>query len=132
ALPPIRRLRLRAAGLSQCGKSARLPLDPAPARHGLSRVHRLPVPDRGRGGRHMIAVVTGASAGIGRATAREFAAHGWDVAVLARDRARLETAAAEIRNRGVRALPIVTDVADFAAVEPLPFASNKNSVRSMS
>jgi len=65
----------------------------------------------------MIAVVTGASAGIGRATAREFAAHGWDVAVLARDRARLETAAAEIRNRGVRALPIVTDVADFAAVE---------------
>ena len=65
----------------------------------------------------MIAVVTGASAGIGRATAREFAGHGWDVAVLARDRARLETAAAEIRNRGVRALPIVTDVADFAAVE---------------
>ena len=65
----------------------------------------------------MIAVVTGASAGIGRATAREFAAHGWDVAVLARDRARLETAAAEIRDRGVRALPIVTDVADFAAVE---------------
>ena len=65
----------------------------------------------------MIAVVTGASAGIGRATAREFAGHGWDVAVLARDRARLETAAAEIRDRGVRALPIVTDVADFAAVE---------------
>ena len=65
----------------------------------------------------MIAVVTGASAGIGRAIAREFADHGWDVAVLARDRARLETAAAEIRDRGVRALPIVTDVADFAAVE---------------
>jgi NAD(P)-dependent dehydrogenase (short-subunit alcohol dehydrogenase family) len=65
----------------------------------------------------MIAVVTGASAGIGRAIAREFADHGWDVAVLARDQARLETAAEEIRGRGARALPIVTDVADFAAVE---------------
>jgi NAD(P)-dependent dehydrogenase (short-subunit alcohol dehydrogenase family) len=65
----------------------------------------------------MIAVVTGASAGIGRAIAREFAGHGWDVAVLARDQARLEAAAEEIRGRGARALPIVTDVADFAAVE---------------
>lgn len=65
----------------------------------------------------MIAAVTGASAGIGRAIAREFADHGWDVAVLARDQARLEATAEEIRGRGARALPIVTDVADFAAVE---------------
>ena len=41
----------------------------------------------------MIVVITGASAGIGRATAREFAARGWDVAVLARNAARLEAAA---------------------------------------
>jgi NADP-dependent 3-hydroxy acid dehydrogenase YdfG len=65
----------------------------------------------------VIVVITGASAGIGRATAREFAARGWDVAVLARNAARLEAAADEIRRHGVRALPIVADVADFAAVE---------------
>jgi NADP-dependent 3-hydroxy acid dehydrogenase YdfG len=65
----------------------------------------------------MIVVITGASAGVGRATAREFAARGWDVAVLARNAARLEAAADELRQHGVRALPIVADMADFAAVE---------------
>jgi NADP-dependent 3-hydroxy acid dehydrogenase YdfG len=65
----------------------------------------------------MIAVVTGASAGVGRATAREFAMGGWDVAILARNAARLEVAAAELRGFGVRALPIVADVADAEAIE---------------
>ena len=65
----------------------------------------------------MIAVVTGASAGVGRATAREFAARGCDVAILARNRTRLETAADELRLRGVKALPIIADVANAAAVE---------------
>lgn len=65
----------------------------------------------------MIVVVTGASAGVGRATAREFARHGWDVALLARNEARLELAAHELRRHGVRVLPIVADVADFAAVD---------------
>jgi short-subunit dehydrogenase len=64
-----------------------------------------------------IVVVTGASAGVGRATAREFALNGCDVALLARDPERLETAAAELRGLGVRALPIPTDVADSDAVE---------------
>ena len=59
-----------------------------------------------------IAVITGASAGVGRATAREFAARGCDVALLARNAARLEAAAEEVRGHGVRALPIVADVAD--------------------
>jgi len=65
----------------------------------------------------MITVVTGASAGVGRATAREFAARGADVAILARNQTRLDAAADELRGRGVRALPIVADVADAAAVE---------------
>ncbi|MBV9756691.1 MAG: SDR family oxidoreductase [Alphaproteobacteria bacterium] len=62
-------------------------------------------------------VVTGASAGVGRATAREFARRGCDVALIARNRERLEEAAAELRAASVRAQPIVADVADFAAVD---------------
>ncbi len=65
----------------------------------------------------MIVVVTGASAGVGRATALEFAAHGWDIAILARNAERLDAAATEIRQHGVRALPLVVDVADFAAMD---------------
>jgi NAD(P)-dependent dehydrogenase (short-subunit alcohol dehydrogenase family) len=65
----------------------------------------------------MIVVVTGASAGVGRATALEFARRGWDVAIVARNLPRLETVAQLIRREGVRALPLVADVADSAAVE---------------
>jgi short-subunit dehydrogenase len=64
-----------------------------------------------------IVVVTGAGAGVGRATVEEFARQGYDVALLARDQDRLEQAATELRGYGVRALPISTDVADAAAVE---------------
>lgn len=65
-----------------------------------------------------IVVVTGASAGVGRATVEEFAKQGYDVALLARDPDRLERAAAELRSvHGVRALAIPTDVADAEAVE---------------
>jgi short-subunit dehydrogenase len=64
-----------------------------------------------------IVVITGAGAGVGRATATEFARHGCDLALLSRDRDRLEAAAAELRRFGVRVLPIPTDVADANAVE---------------
>jgi NAD(P)-dependent dehydrogenase (short-subunit alcohol dehydrogenase family) len=64
-----------------------------------------------------IAVITGGSAGVGRATARAFARAGYSVAVLAREPQRVEATCAEIRNSGVNALGIPTDVADAAQVE---------------
>jgi short-subunit dehydrogenase len=65
-----------------------------------------------------VAVVTGAGAGVGRATVEEFARQGYDVALLSRDEGRLERAARHLRARhGVRALAISTDVADAEAVE---------------
>ena len=64
-----------------------------------------------------VVVITGAGAGVGRATVTEFARHGCDVALLSRDPARLEDAAREARGFGVRALPIPTDVANPDAVE---------------
>jgi NAD(P)-dependent dehydrogenase (short-subunit alcohol dehydrogenase family) len=62
-------------------------------------------------------VITSASAGVGRATAREFAAQGCDVVLLARNQKRLEAVADECRASGARALVLPTDVADAAAVD---------------
>jgi NAD(P)-dependent dehydrogenase (short-subunit alcohol dehydrogenase family) len=62
-------------------------------------------------------VVTGASAGVGRVTARTFAAGGARVALIARGRAGLEAAAREVEAAGGRALAIQCDVADADAVE---------------
>ena len=63
-----------------------------------------------------IAVVTGGSAGVGRATARAFAREGVDVAVIARGEDRLAATKAELAALGVRCLAISADVADAAAV----------------
>jgi NAD(P)-dependent dehydrogenase (short-subunit alcohol dehydrogenase family) len=64
-----------------------------------------------------VAVVTGASAGIGRAVAREFARHGWRVALLARGTDGLEGASADVQRLGGQALVLPADVADQAQVE---------------
>lgn len=62
------------------------------------------------------AVVTGASRGIGRAIAHALAGAGADLALWARDAGALAAVADEVRARGGRAVPIVCDVADAAAV----------------
>ncbi len=64
-----------------------------------------------------IVAVTGASGGIGRATVREFAERGADVALIARGERGLEAAAEEVRSRGGRALVVPADVSDHEAVE---------------
>jgi short-subunit dehydrogenase len=64
-----------------------------------------------------IAVVTGASAGVGRATARLFAKNGYDVGLIARGHVALEAACREIENVGGRALVLPLDVAESEAVD---------------
>jgi NAD(P)-dependent dehydrogenase (short-subunit alcohol dehydrogenase family) len=64
-----------------------------------------------------VVVVTGASAGVGRATVREFARRGARLGLLARGTAGLEAARAEVESEGGRALALPTDVASPEAVE---------------
>ncbi|HEY1276772.1 MAG TPA: SDR family oxidoreductase [Thermoleophilaceae bacterium] len=64
-----------------------------------------------------VVVVTGASAGVGRAAAREFAHRGASVAVFARGPERLDAVVREIEAAGGRALQVAVDVSDADAVE---------------
>ncbi|AYC37496.1 SDR family oxidoreductase [Streptomyces griseorubiginosus] len=64
-----------------------------------------------------VVVVTGASGGVGRATARAFAERGARVALLARGREGLAAAADEVERAGGEALVVSVDVSDAKAVE---------------
>ena len=66
-----------------------------------------------------VAIVTGASRGIGRAIAVAYAEAGADVALAARSKPDLEATAQLVQQHGRRALVIPTDVAVFAEVEAL-------------
>jgi len=63
-----------------------------------------------------VVVVTGASAGVGRAVARTFARHGADVALLARSHDALEGTRRDVEAEGGRPLVLPTDVADWDQV----------------
>ena len=66
-----------------------------------------------------VAVVTGASRGVGRAIALALAADGADLVIVARDAAALDRVAEEIRAAGGVALAVPTDVSDRTAVDRL-------------
>lgn len=66
-----------------------------------------------------VAILTGASSGIGRATARELARRGYAIALAARREHLLLDAAAEVEELGGRAIAVETDVTDEEAVEAL-------------
>src|SRR5262245_57664412 len=61
------------------------------------------------------AVVTGASSGIGRATARRLGGAGFDVLAVGRDQAALASICREIEQSGARAHPLSVDVAGLGA-----------------
>lgn len=63
-----------------------------------------------------LAVVTGASSGIGEATARALAANGARVVLMGRNRARLDAVVAELRSRGEKGDAYVADLAEPRAV----------------
>lgn len=64
-----------------------------------------------------VVVITGASAGVGRAVVREFAQQGAHIGLVARNRERLEEARREVEAMGGKALVLPTDVANADEVE---------------
>ena len=64
-----------------------------------------------------VVVITGASAGVGRATVREFAKHGASIGLVARGKEGLEAARREVEELGGRAIVLALDVSDAEAVE---------------
>jgi len=67
--------------------------------------------------RSEVVVITGASGGIGRAVACEFAKHGATLALLARGEEGLDAAVAQAQELGAKAIGVPTDVAEYEEVE---------------
>jgi NADP-dependent 3-hydroxy acid dehydrogenase YdfG len=65
----------------------------------------------------MLSFITGASAGVGRTTAREFARRGAYIGLLARGKDGLEGARKDVEELGGKALALLTDVADADQIE---------------
>ena len=66
---------------------------------------------------HKVIVIAGASAGVGRATAREFAKYNTKIALLSRGKKALEATAREVEAAGSEAMVLPVDLADHEAVE---------------
>jgi 2-dehydro-3-deoxy-D-gluconate 5-dehydrogenase len=66
-----------------------------------------------------VAIVTGGNGGIGLGMARGLAASGADIAVVARNEAKSAAAIAELRQHGVKAIAVTTDVTDQAAISAM-------------
>lgn len=62
------------------------------------------------------ALITGATSGIGRATAEIFAQNGYHIIITGRRKQRLEALAEELSSEGADVLPLVFDVRDYSAV----------------
>jgi NAD(P)-dependent dehydrogenase (short-subunit alcohol dehydrogenase family) len=71
-----------------------------------------------------VALVTGASRGLGRALAQELATRGAKVALVARGRDELDRSVREIREAGGTAFSIVADVGDIRSVYPILAQAN--------
>ncbi len=67
--------------------------------------------------RRGVAVVTGGSAGVGRAIVERLAAKEFDVGIIARGEAGLDAAVGDVRKHGRDAVAVAVDVADWAAVD---------------
>ena len=66
---------------------------------------------------HKVVVITGGSAGVGRATARRFALAGASIGVLARDPGRLEATGRELEGLGAKTVVVPTDVSSAEQLE---------------
>ncbi len=67
--------------------------------------------------KNQVVMVTGASAGLGRAIAHEFAKRGAQIGLIARNEEALEACCEEVRQVGGKAIALALDVSDAAAVE---------------
>jgi NAD(P)-dependent dehydrogenase (short-subunit alcohol dehydrogenase family) len=83
------------------------------------------LPGKHKSGKTQVVVITGASAGVGRATAWAFAKRGACIGLLARGRDGLEAAQREVEQLGGRALVCPTDVSDPGQIEAAADAIEK-------